>query len=199
MLMQNIMDENAEFIEMNEDGPARHGFAEGESGGEEMAKDAIKKLRGKLKEAEEKAQEYLTGWQRERADLVNARKRDEEEKKNFVKFANEGLITEILPALDSFDMAMANKESWEAVPVEWRKGMEYIHSQLLSALESQGVKRIYPLHGEFNPSEHDAIGTVEVSDEAQNNKVMEVIQPGYSYHGKQIRTAKVKVGEYNNK
>ncbi len=176
-----------EFIETNEDG-------------EELSEsDIVKKLRTKLKESEEKAQEYLIGWQKERADIVNARKRDEEEKKNFAKFANENLIMEILPALDSFDMAIgskeANKEDWEKLPENWRKGMEYVHSQLISALESQGVKRIYPLHQDFSPIEHDAIATISTEKDSENNKVLEVIQPGYSLNGKMIRTAKVKVGE----
>jgi molecular chaperone GrpE len=169
---------------------------------EENPSGLIKKLRERLKNSEEKAQEYLTGWQKERADVVNARKRDEEEKKNFAKYANESLIMELLPALDSFDMALggskANKEEWAKLPENWTRGMEYIHSQLISTLESQGVKRIYPLHQEFNPGEHDAIGTVPVDDELHDNKVMEVIQPGYTYHDKNIRTAKVKVGEYKD-
>jgi molecular chaperone GrpE len=165
---------------------------------EENPTGLIRKLRERLRKSEEKAQEYLTGWQKERADVVNARKRDEEEKKSFAKYANENLIMELLPALDSFDMAMANKEEWAKLPQNWSKGMEYVHSQLISALESQGVKRIYPLHQEFNPALHDAIGTVPAEKETDDNKVLEVIQPGYTYHDKNIRTAKVKVGEFQN-
>jgi molecular chaperone GrpE len=176
------MDE--EIIETNEDGEEASGS------------DLVKKLRERAREAEEKAQEYLTGWQKERAELANARRRDEVDKKEFAKYANENLIMELLPALDSFDMAMSNRESWKALPEQWTKGMEYIHSQLISSLESQGVKRIYPLHQVFNPLEHDALGTVEVERPEDENKIMEVIQPGYSYHDKQIRTAKVKVGEF---
>ena len=160
--------------------------------------ELTKRLRKKVKDAEVKAQEYLTGWQKERADSVNLRKRLEEEKREFAKYANENLILEILPALDSFDMAMAQKQEWNKLPEQWRKGMEYVHSQLLSALESQGVKRIYPLHADFNPSEHDALGTLAVADKSQDNKVVEVVQPGYSFNNKIIRTAKVKVGEYKN-
>jgi len=179
------MNDEEEIIENDEDG-------------EELGAEAkLKKLRHKLKETEAKSQEYLIGWQKERAEAVNIRKRLEEEKKDFAKYANEGLITEILPALDSFDMAMANKDEWEKLPANWRKGMEYVHSQLISALESQGVKRIYPLHADFNPTEHDALATIPTGNEKDNNKVLEVIQPGYSMHGKMIRTAKVKVGELN--
>ena len=94
----------------------------------------IQKLREKIKKLEKEKEEYLTGWQKERADGVNLRRRAEEEKKEFAKFANEMLVMEILPVLDSFDLAFSNKESWEQIPETWTKGLEYIYSQLLSAL-----------------------------------------------------------------
>src|SRR5207244_2477593 len=93
---------------------------------EENAAEAIKKLRERLKKAEAEKQEYLTGWQRAKADLVNARKRDEEDLKEFVRFANERLIEGLIPVLESFDMAMGNKEAWEKADKNWRVGVEYI-------------------------------------------------------------------------
>lgn len=162
---------------------------------EENSDTLVKKLRAKLKEAEEKAQEYLTGWQKERADLVNARKRDEQEKQEFLKFAGERLILDIIPTLDSFDMAFADKKSWAKLPEVWTKGVEYIYSGLLSALENHGVKRIYPLNERFDPIRGEAIETIAVENPDEDGKVLSVIQPGYSVSGKIIRTAKVKVGE----
>jgi molecular chaperone GrpE (heat shock protein) len=58
---------------------------------EENAADAVKKLREKLKKSEAERMEYLTGWQRAKADLINARKRDEADRVEFMKFANERL------------------------------------------------------------------------------------------------------------
>ena len=78
---------------------------------DESATETIKKLREKLKTTEKERMEYLTGWQRAKADLINARKRDEEDRKEFIKFANERLIEGIIPVLESFEMAMGNKES----------------------------------------------------------------------------------------
>lgn len=158
----------------------------------------IKKLRQKIRELEEKNREYLVGWQKERADAVNLRKRLEEEKREFAKFANENLLTEILPVLDSFDMAFANKSSWEELPQEWSRGIEYIHTQLLSALEANGIKRIYPLHKKFDPTYDEAIETIFTSNKEDDHSVLEVIQPGYSFHNKIVRTSKVKVGEYKS-
>src|SRR5581483_10539477 len=82
--------------------------------------DQLKKLREKLKKCVEEKQEYLDGWQRERAQLANLRKQEEKERKEFIKFANENLLSDLLPVLDSFHMAFANKEAWEKVDKNWR-------------------------------------------------------------------------------
>ncbi|HEY4478245.1 MAG TPA: nucleotide exchange factor GrpE, partial [Candidatus Paceibacterota bacterium] len=80
---------------------------------EESGADTIKNLREKLKKALAEKQEYLDNWQRDKADFINARKRDEEAQKDFLRFSNENIITELIPVLDSFNMAMGNKEAWE--------------------------------------------------------------------------------------
>ena len=79
---------------------------------EEAAAEVIKKLREKLKTTQKERDEYLAGWQRAKADLINARQRDETDKKEFVKFANERLVDGLIPVLDSFELAFNNKESW---------------------------------------------------------------------------------------
>ena len=81
-------------------------------GNEMAAKNKLKKLREELKKCQQEKQDYLLGWQKERADAINRRKKDEEERKDFIKFSNEGLITELTTTLDTFDMAMGNKETW---------------------------------------------------------------------------------------
>src|SRR3989344_2951801 len=85
---------------------------------------------------EAEKQEYLTGWQRAKADLVNARKRDEEERKEFIRFVNGQLIEDLIPVLASFDMATENKEAWEKADKNWRTGVEYIHAQLVKILSA---------------------------------------------------------------
>lgn len=156
----------------------------------------IKQLREKLKKSEAERMEYLSGWQRAKADLINARKRDEEDKKDFVKYANEDLISEILSVLDSFDMAFANKEAWEKVDKNWRIGVEYIYSQLLSVLEHFHLKAINPAGQKFDPNHHVSIENVEVTDKAQDGMIIDVIQKGYELSGKVIRAPKVRVGEF---
>jgi molecular chaperone GrpE len=161
--------------------------------------DVVQKLRAKLKKCEEEKREYLNGWQRERADLANARVELERDRGNFAKFAIEGLVHELLSVLDSFDMAFSNKKAWESVPADWRLGVEQIYSQMLSVLKAHGVIQFDPLGDMFDPMIHSSVASVETEDPALNHKVAEVVQKGYKLHEKVIRPASVKVGEYSKR
>ena len=163
---------------------------------EENMAETIKKLRAKLKKSQADASEYLTGWQRAKADFVNARKRDEEERKDFIKFSNERLIESLIPVLESFDLAMANKEVWEKVDKNWRVGVEYIYSQLKKTLNESGLEEINPIGQKFDPSRDEAAEYVPVTDENQDHVITQVIQKGYSLNKKSMRPPKVKVGEF---
>ena len=94
------------------------------SGGEMTQEDRIRELREKLKECTREKQANLDGWQRTKADFVNFKKRDEESKGEFLKFAREELIIDLMPVLESFHMAFANKAAWEKVDPTWRNGVE---------------------------------------------------------------------------
>ena len=163
---------------------------------EENMAETIKKLRAKLKKSQADASEYLTGWQRAKADFVNARKRDEEERKEFIKFSNERLIESLIPVLESFDLAMANKEVWEKVDKNWRVGVEYIYSQLKKTLNESGLEEINPLGEKFDPARDEAAEYVPVTEEKQDHVITQVIQKGYSLNKKSMRPPKVKVGEF---
>lgn len=163
------------------------------------ATEKIKKLKEKLRACESQKQEYLDGWQRSKADFINLRKRDEEDKKEFIKFANERLVEELIPVLDSFQMAFGNKEAWEKADKNWRMGVEYIHSQLISTLERHGIKEINPLGEKFDITRDEAVDYVPTDKESDDQKVLSVTQKGYTLHGKSIRPAKVIVGEFKKK
>jgi molecular chaperone GrpE len=162
---------------------------------EEAAGDTIKKLREKLKKVEAEKTEYLTGWQRAKADMINARKRDEEAQRELAKFANERLIVELIPVLDSFEMAMGNKEAWEKADKNWRVGVEYIAQQLKKVLEDNGLVEMNPIGQTFNIAEHEAVSHDPVTDKSQDGKVIAVITKGYSLNGKILKVPKVKVGD----
>jgi molecular chaperone GrpE len=159
-------------------------------------KDVVKDLREKLKQALSEKQEYLDKWQRAQADFMNARKRDEEDKKEFVKFAKAGLVEELVPILESFDMARANKTAWEAVDKNWRMGIEYIQTQLMKVLTENGVSEINPINQKFDPVHHEALSYEPVTDEKLDHMIIEVVQKGYTLGGKELKAPKVKVGEF---
>jgi molecular chaperone GrpE len=166
-----------------------------EEGIEKGAQAKLKDLRDKLKKCEAEKLDYLTGWQRTKADMVNARKRDEERQKELVKYANEELILDILPVLDSFDMARSNKEAWEKVDKNWRMGIEHIQSQILGILQKNGLTELNPLGADYSPLEQEAIEMVEVAEKSQDGKVVAVINKGYKLGDRVVRPPKVKVGE----
>lgn len=157
---------------------------------EENAQDIIKDLKQKLKKAIEEKQEYLNSWQRDKAEFVNARKRDQDAQKDFARFSNQNLIEELIPVLDSFNMAMGNKEVWEKVDKNWRVGVEYISNQLRKVLEDFGLKEIDPIGKPFDPMRDEAIEDGKISD-----IVTTVVQKGYELNGKVLKAPKVKIGE----
>lgn len=159
---------------------------------------AMKKLRDKLKTCEVEKKEYLDGWQRMRADFANVRKEEETRRGEMIKFASEGLVEDLLPVLDSFTMAFSNKEAWEKVDANWRKGVEYIYSQMLSVLESRGLTEIGKIGESVDPRLHVAIEEVAFEKESQVDTIAEVIQKGYRLHNKVIRPAKVKAFGHKN-
>lgn len=152
-----------------------------------------KKLREKLKKCTEEKQEYLQGWQRAKADLINARKDFEEEKKAIRKFASEGLIVELSSVLQSFDSAFANKEAWEKVDENWRRGVEYIYTQFTSILEGNGLSIEDPLGATFDPEKHESVEVIATDDAKQDGVIAAVIQKGLMLNGKVIKPARVKV------
>jgi molecular chaperone GrpE (heat shock protein) len=94
--------------------------------GEEDLKATLKKLRKDLKEARAKEREYLTNWQRERADFLNYKKDEDARRASYSSNARERFAEDLIPVLDAYDMACANKEAWEKVDKNWRMGVEYI-------------------------------------------------------------------------
>ena len=156
----------------------------------------VKKLKERIKELEKKNTELLDGWQRDKADFINAKKRDEGEKQEFLKFSKADTIAEIIPVLDSFESAFKNKEAWESVDKNWRVGVEYIHSQLFGILAQHGLKVINPIGLAYDHNRDEAVETVPVENENDDGKILEVVQVGYELNGKEIRPPKVKVGDF---
>ena len=165
---------------------------EGEGSSADKLSARLKKLREDLSKANKEKQEYLEGWQRAKADYVNVRKRSEEERGVLVRSASLSLVKEMLPALDSFEQALASMEGNSA----WLEGVKNTHAQLLQALAKEGVVAINSLGEIFNPMEHEPVETVAVETAKEDNTVTKVHQKGYALNGIIIRPARVAVGHY---
>ena len=164
--------------------------------GEEDCKKTLKKLRADLKACKAEKEEYLNGWQKERADFANYKKQEDDRRVNFSESMRERILARFLTVLDSFNMAFSNKDSWNKVDESWRKGVEYIYAQLNTIFEEYGVKEIGKAGEDFNPNIHQSVEVTQTDKKEDNHKISEVIQKGYKLGERVIRPARVNVYEY---
>jgi len=151
----------------------------------------LEELKKKLEECEKVKDEYLTGWQRARADLLNYRKEELERVGELIKYADVGLILKILPILDNFEIAEKNL-SENLKNDEKIKGVLQIKAQIKDFLKNQGVEEINCLGQKFDPNLHEVVEEVNSKDK-EPGTVIEEIQKGYKIHDKVIRPAKIKI------
>lgn len=164
--------------------------------GEEDLRKTLKKLRADLKIIKKEKEEFLTGWQKERAEFANYRKQEEDRKSMLSESMRERILSRFLTVVDSFNMAFANKELWEKVDENWRKGIEYIYAQMNTVFEEYGVKAIGEKGDIFDPNIHESIEMVETDKKEDDHKIAEVIQKGYKLVDRVLRPARVNVYEY---
>ena len=153
----------------------------------------LQKLKEQLKTVQKEKEEYLQGWQRAQADLVNLRKRDGEKLAQAVEHAEESLLEDILPVIDSFDSAMKNQTAWQAVDANWRLGVEYIYNQLQKVLEEHSVTEI-PTTGEYQAEFHEVVEEKD-SENTASGHIIDTVQKGYRLKNKVLRIAKVVVAK----
>ena len=172
-------------------------FVESTEDGESLpTKDIVKKLREELKVCRKEKEEYLTGWQRAKADYVNLQKELESHHHSSSILAKEKFVRNLLPALDSFDMAFANKEAWENVDKNWRMGVEYIYQQLMTGLIDSDVEKIDQIGIAFDPLIHESVESIETDDKSKDHTIAKIIQVGYKIKHRIIRPARVNIFEY---
>lgn len=172
-------------------------FVDSTEDGEELPmKDITKKLRDDLKICRKEKEEYLTGWQRAKADYVNLQKELDQVRINSGAFAKENIVSNLLPALDSFEMAFADKNHWEKIDKDWQNGITSIYQQLLSGLSGSGIDKIDTVDVPFDPSIHQSISIIETDKKEKDHTVEKVLQFGYKIGNRIIRPAKVTIYEY---
>ncbi len=125
----------------------------------------------------DKAEEYLANWKRERADFINYKKEEARRVEEFVRYANEGLILELIDILDGLELGLKHE------PTELFKKLSKDFETLL---RKYGVERVKTEGESFDPMKHEAVEAME------GNKIEE-LRPGYTMYGKVIRPARVKL------
>ncbi len=158
----------------------------------EVNQDSCEELEAKLKECEDR---YL----RVHADFENAKKRLEKEKVQAIEYSLEKFAQDLLPALDSLDMALAavSKDGLNAEEAveELKKGIELTIEQFIKAFNKHGIEVIeIEEGGEFNPHLHEAILQVEDA-EKKAGEIVQVLQKGYKYKERILRPVKVSVAK----
>jgi molecular chaperone GrpE len=128
---------------------------------------------------------------RVQAEFDNYIKRNDNEKKNLIKFASKDIMLKLLPILDSFDLALKNTSNNE----EFVNGINMIHMQLIDLLKNEGLKEI-DTSKKFDPNYHEAI-LVQESDK-DDNLIVEEVRKGYLLNDNVLRHSLVKVSKKKN-
>ena len=157
--------------------------------------EKVMELEDRLREAEAKAGEYLDDAQRQKAELENYRKRMIREQTRIVEQANRSLIAALLPVIDNLEKA---QESCGDRDDPLAKGVRMVYEQLMAVLKQEGLEEINPHGHPFDPEVCEAVMAV-VSDDHEDDTVVEVHQKGYKYRGSLLRPARATVSKCEQK
>jgi molecular chaperone GrpE len=157
----------------------------------------------KIKESEyqaliKEAADYKDKWVRLYAEFENVRKRLEREKSEFIKYANEGLLSEFLNILDDLERTVHAANSKHQDYEGFLKGVEMVMAHVYDLLKKNSVKPIEALGKKFDPHCHEALMQQETA-ENEEGIILEEFQKGYYLGDRVIRTAKVKVAVHPTK
>ena len=162
-----------------------------------LSAEEYEQLKNAKAESDEKQKQMLYKM----AEYDNLKKRADREKKDFLKYANESLVKDLVPVLDSIDQAVGAAQEAEIETAEGftalREGVELIQKQLLGSLEKRGVS-VIDTEGEiFDPQKHEAV-SMAPSDNVPQNNIIQAFQKGYTLHDRVIRPSMVVVSNGNS-
>ena len=187
---KNIKIEGEE-LELNNEETTQNGAeaqAEDANGEETTAEEELDPLVAAQNEAEQWKDKYI----RLVAEFENYKKRTLKEKSELILNGSEKTVAAILPILDDFERATADKtEDPQAI----KEGYELIYKKFLKALETLGVHKIETDNADFDVDYHEAIAMVPGMGDDKKGKVIDCVQTGYTLNDKVIRHAKVAVGQ----
>lgn len=153
------------------------------------AKAKLSKLRDELENVKKERQEYLDGWQRAKADMINSRQELMRQAQRTGERAVETLVEDLIPALDGFDLA-SGSPAWETIDKDWRNGMEQVRNQILNVLQRHGIVRYGKVGDAFDHALYEAIEeTADVPGES--GTIFRILRYGYKMGDRVIRPAQV--------
>lgn len=174
-----------------------------------------KTLEEQLSDCQLKMEEYLLGWQRERADFANYKKDEAKMREESRFYIKSKIIYEFLIVLDNFDMALKHMPE-DLKSNNWIMGVSHIRQQLEIILKGEGAEEIKCIGEKFDPVMHEALEEVEMTGEGKepafasaaakamadkkamagkSGVILEELQKGYRLDGRVIRPAKVKISK----
>jgi len=160
---------------------------------EASAEPSIDQLQQQLEEAQAQAAEYLDGWQRERAEFANYKKRMERERQQLQHNIAGNIIRKYLEILDDLERALQNRPA-DSDGATWAKGIELVYRKFLTALESEGVVPMDITDQHFDPNLHEAISQ-EPSEDLESGQIIEVVRNGYLIGERVLRPATVRIAQ----
>ena len=144
-----------------------------------------------LKANHDERDSYYDKYVRAHAEFENAKRRMEKDKVDFLKYANESFVVELLPIIDSLEMSEKHiKEAKDFKAVQ--EGVDMIHLQIQKFLKDIGVEKIKAVGEKFDPNLQEAVETIDAKDK-EDGIITEELKPGYKFNGRLLRPASVKI------
>ena len=188
---ESVETENAEAGEAAADDAETTDAEAGSAEAGETTKEKLKLFKKKKDPKDEKIEELSDKLLRQMAEFDNFRKRTEKEKSGMYEIGAKSIVEKLLPVVDNFErgfLSVAEEDKDDAFVT----GMEMVYKQLMTMLETVGVKPIEAVGQEFNPDLHNAVMHVD-DEEVGDNIIVEEFQKGYTYRDSVVRYSMVKV------
>lgn len=158
-----------------------------------MSMEEYSTLQAEKEKSQQECKDYLDGWQRERAEFQNYRRRVERDQAQTTLDITGQVIKKYLVIQDDIERALKNRPS-DGEGAAWSAGIELIYRKLQTILENEGVERIPAETQLFDPTQHEAL-THEDSHAHQSGQIIEVVQQGYKIGDRVLRPALVRVAK----
>lgn len=158
-----------------------------------MADQEQDKKLTELEECQQKCEEYLNGWKRAKADLINYKKEEGEHLADIAKYTRQNYVYSLLPMLDNLNLTVG-KMPQDLLENSHVKGLLMVKTQLEDFLKANGVEAIESLGQQFDPNLHEVIQVIDAEGK-KSGTVVEEVRTGYMIDGNLLRPAKVKVAK----